>query len=64
MTATEKREMAEGAGYRVWPSDWTDDAGRPGRSWVVTRPGGQDLEDHLGTEASGWRAAYADMKRR
>lgn len=64
MTASERRDRAERAGYRVWPSDWQDDAGNPGRSWVVTRPGGRDLEDNLGSEAAAWQAAHADMRAR
>lgn len=64
MTAVERRAMAEKAGYRVWPSDWEDDAGQAGRSWVISRPGGENLEDYEGSEAAGWRAAYRDMRER
>lgn len=61
MTAAERQDRAKKAGYDVWPSRWEDSAGKTGTSWVVTRPDGGNLDDYEGSEAAGWRAAYADM---
>lgn len=61
MGTRQRRERAEAAGYRVWPSDWEASGGETGRSWVVTRPNGDNLPDYVGTERAGWRAAHADM---
>lgn len=62
MTAAERRNKAEQAGYAVWPSEWDGSGGETGVSWVVTRPGGHNLDDYEGSEAAGWRAAYRDMR--
>ena len=62
MTAAERRAKAEQAGYTVWRSDWEASGGATGISWVVTRPGGLNLDDYQGSEAAGWRAAYKDMR--
>jgi hypothetical protein len=61
LTSDQCRERAAAAGYRVWPSDREASGGETGRSWVVTRPDGDNLPDYVGTQKAGWRAARADM---
>lgn len=60
-TALQRRERAAKAGYSVWASDWQDSSGGRGRSWVITRPDGDNMPDYVGSEAAGWREAYADL---
>ncbi len=47
----------------MWTIEWESSGGETGISSVVTRPGGTNLDDYEGSEAAGWRAAHADMRR-